>query len=316
MKYILRFLACFGLLICSYGQASAQYSNPILTAPHDVQGAALGQVSILADEMPIYSMPSLVLRQKEDKRLRLAYSFGLTPEARSKQVQYYHRLASAYRFKDSQALMLGVRYWQGAPTPYVNTTITTLGVVVPQDWTIDVSYAYAFIPVLRFSVGVSYLNTYSSQTSHSVMAHLGASYEGALSFLKQGEYLVGLSANNLGSKLYFGKEKKSVNTLPTYIEGAARLGCSPWLEHKIRLGMALRYYSTMSGAQAFVYQTGLEYQLRDIVALRLGGIYQEDNSQMTLGLGRDFGRISLSVAYSLHNYAQFNVLNAGLSLSL
>lgn len=315
MKHILSRAACLCFLLATVGKTYAQYSNPILTTPADVQGAALGHVAALSREMPLYSLPTLVF-DRANERPSLSYSFGVTPTKDRDHRQYFHALASSYRLGQQHAVMLGGRYWQGMPTLYANATGTKLGVVHPQDWTLDLAYAYAFSPKVKLSAGLSYLNTYSSQTSHSVMAHFGATTQGQLSILRDGAYLVGLSVRNLGTKMRYGKEGKSSNSLPTYVEGTGRVGCTPIQGDNLQLGMSLRYYTSISGAQAFVCQAGAEYQFRRLLSVRLGGIYQQDNSQMTLGVGKSFGTLDVSLAYSLHAYAQFNVLNMGLSLSL
>lgn len=317
MKYMLRFIACAGLLVSMWYRVDAQYSNPILTTSSDAQGAALAGLSTLSEQMPLYALPSLALTEgNKAEKLRLSYTLGLTPIGGQSHKQYLHSLAGTYRLQERHALMLGGRYWQGAPIEYIGATGSRLGRIHPQDFTIDIAYAYTLLPQVKVFAGVSYLNTYSSQTSHSVMGHAGLTYEGRVRFLEGGRYLLATSVRNLGSSLQYGKDKKTSSSLPTYFETAARLNFAPIVKHELQLGLGLRYYTSVLGEQAFVCQVATEYKLADILNLRLGGVYQADNSRMTLGLGKDLGRFNLHVAYSLHTYSEFNVLSTGLSFSL
>ncbi|MDO4707421.1 MAG: PorV/PorQ family protein [Porphyromonadaceae bacterium] len=316
MKYIQRYIASLGLLIITSSGAYSQYSNPILTSPVDAQGAALGHVSTLSGEMPLYTIPTLALDQANVNPIKLSYTLGLTPSKEHNHRQYLHSLASSHRLGKRHAVLLGARYWRGLPTPYTDVMGSKLGTIHPQDWTLDASYAYAMSSALKFSAGVSYLNAYSSQTSHSAMVHLTASYQGQLSFLREGQYLLVGSIRNVGSKMSYGRKRKSYNSLPTYIEGAGRIGLTPLQGHNLQIGIALRYYTSISGAQALVYQAGTEYRIQRLLALRLGGLYQQNNSQITMGLGKEFGPLDISLAYNLQTYSQFNILNIGLSLSL
>lgn len=317
MKYILQSIAFLWLLLGAIEQANAQYNNPILTAPADAQGAALGQHALMSEEMSLYTMPTTVLRQNTQRPLNVSYALGLVPTTRAEQRQYYHYLSSSYRWHKQHALLFGLRYWRGMPTIYSNGGATKLGTIYPQDWTIDIAYAYALNNRIKLSGGLSYLNTYNSQSSQSIMAHLQADYQGYLRFLKGGEFLLGASVRNMGTTMSFGKNKHSYNALPSYVEGAARISYIPLEQHKLQLGIALRYYTSILGRQALSVHSGAEYQLGHILSFRLGGIYQEDNSSVTMGLGRDFGPLRLSLAYSLHSYySAFNSFNMGLSLSL
>lgn len=313
MKYI-QYVVCLFCFIAFGKSGYAQYGNPILTTSFDGRGAALGQLAIFSEEAPLLSMPTLIFRQKTSHRLRLATTFALSSVADRAQRQYYHSISSAYRFRGHHAVLLGFRYWQGIPT-HLNAG-GKLGTIYPQDWSIDVAYAYALSSRVKLSLGLSYFNTYHSQSAQSLMTHISGHYEGGITWLNQGEYLFGLSVRNLGEKMSYGKQAKSSSPLPLYTEVSTRIGFNPIATHRLQVGMAMRYYPSMSGIQPLTYQAGAEYSIPHLFALRLGTMLQSGYSLMTFGAGKDLGKLQLSMSYTLHTYPQFNTLNMGLSVSL
>ena len=295
----------------------AQDNNPILNFGTDVRSAGMGDVILPHSGTPLlHSNPTHIFRQA-DNRLHAGYTFGITrketPQTRS---QSYQALSVGYRMGDNHAIFGGVRYWMGPETDYYNNIGIKMGTLYPADATIDLGYAYRTCSHFSVFSTLTYLNTYSSRTGHAFAVSVGANFSAKISALKSGAYGLTLSLSNVGTEIMYPKAKDIRKQLPSVVSVSSGMSMGAFGDHLLTIGGMYRFQFLPSAARVHTVSGGIEYAMPRIFSLRVGGKYEADNSHMTFGVGRKFGAFGIDLAYTMGMRPEFNLLRAGVTLSI
>lgn len=297
--------------------AYAQDNNPILNFGSDVRSAGMGDIVFPHSGNPlVHSNPSLIFMQQEGD-LHVGYSFGTTHKTADQgHIQTYHATSIGYRLGGRHAIFGGARYWRGPQTVYYNNIGTKMGEIYPADATVDLGYAFRVCSHFSVYGTLTYLNTYSSRTGHAFAMSLGAGHNAVISGLKSGSYGVGISLSNVGTDITYPKSKDSRSQLPSLLRVSSAMTMGALGDHLITLGATYGYRFLPAVARMHTVSGGGEYAMPRVISLRVGGQYERDNSHMTFGLGRKFGAFGVDLAYTMGMYPEFNLLRAGLTLSI
>lgn len=295
----------------------AQDSNPILSFGTDVRSAGMGDVILPhSGAALIHSNPTHIFRQKAGN-LHAGYTFGITrKETPQTRPQSYHALSVGCRLSRKHAIFGGVRYWLGPKTDYFNNIGTKMGELYPADATVDLGYAYRTCSHFSVFTTLTYLNTYSSRTGHAFGMSVGANFNGKISSLKSGAYGVTLSLANVGTNIMYPKAKDIRKQLPSVLGVSSGMSMGAFGDHLLTVGGMYRFQFLPSAARVHTLSGGVEYAMPSILSLRVGGQYEAGNSHMTFGVGRKFGAFGIDLAYSMGMIPEFNLLRAGLTLSI
>ena len=143
----------------------------------------------------------------------------------------------------------------------------------------------------------------ASATVHYISSKLGteaagSAYAADLGLMYQpGNFSLGLTATNLGSKIDYGY---GPYTLPAQIKLGAGYHFSLQEKHLLTAAVQAGYLIVNSGITAGI---GLEYSYNNLISLRVGGHYGNPEkgipSHLSAGLGFNFKGLTLNAAYLL-----------------
>lgn len=309
IKTIKRNVVLFTVFILVLTQSiKAQESSPLLWLPADTRSAGMGEIILPNTRSAmLYSSLGAIFLQKE--KMYANYSLAINPKSTELGRQQYHNMSVGYRFSQRNALFLGTRFWKSAP---VNIEIgSKVGKITSKDRSLDVGYAFALQDNLSLYTTVSYINSYNTATAHILLGNIGVSYNTGLLYLD-------LAINNIGTKYHYGKDSNNKISLPTSIRlsGDVAFGISE--NQTLNVGATINYNinNKKEYNNGLNGGLGVEYDIKNIVAIRTGATFINQNSRLTLGVGRRFGIYELNLAYNIGKYTEMNMLNAGLNINI
>ncbi|MDD7559841.1 MAG: PorV/PorQ family protein [Porphyromonas sp.] len=303
----LRYFATGIVVFLSFSaQAQQSASLPFLFTNPDVCTSALGDVTVMQDKgMSLYTDAYGLLSR--DGKIEARYSLGIQP-TKDFGAGYFNTLALGYRIADRHALMAGFRSMQAPKVPIVNQN-GTLGTLYPNDYSIDLGYAYLFMPQLSAMVRMSYLNSYVGAYAAGFSGSIALSWHDSYQNLK---YAVAGSVNNIGPKMNYKPTSEGVQ-LPTDFRLSAKVDLDLAEDHNLSVGAG---YSRIFMSQTNSLGIGVGYDWKKALHLRTGFVLASQNNYWTVGAGYDYKCVSLDLAYRHSGIQNLSWIGLGLGLNL
>lgn len=244
-----------------------------------------------------------------------AYTYGIYPKIDGHN-RMFHAVSAGYRFLEHHALMVGFRYFRENPIRKVGNDGIERKEIKPKDWSIDFAYALSFNENWSAYIGGSFIQSYISKTAYTGVGSIGVNYRNAVNVCgRNSQYLVGLSLNDVGGKIKYGKKGYSAD-VPTSVKLGGSIEFPINDHHQLTLALDTRYFMLPSDADAFTGGVGLEYRLFKMALFRTGYHWGDGNGYATLGAGCRLKSYELNVAYDIAKDSDFNFLRLGLSVNL
>ncbi|MDD7438015.1 MAG: PorV/PorQ family protein [Bacteroidales bacterium] len=303
----LRYLATSLVVLLSLSaQAQQSASLPFLFTNPDVRTSALGDVTVMQDKgMSLYTDAYGLLSR--DGKIEANYSLGIQP-TKDFGARYFNTLALGYKLADRHALMGGFRSMQ-APKISIVSQNGTLGTLYPSDYSLDLGYAYLFMPQLSAMVRMSYLNSYVGTYADGFSGSIALSWHDSCQSLK---YAVAGSVNNIGPKMNY-KPTSSSAQLPTDFRLSAKVDFDLAEDHDLSVGAG---YSRIFMSQTNTLGIGVDYDWKDALHLRTGFIHAPQNNYWTVGAGYDYKCISFDLSYRYSKIQNLSWIGFGLGFNL
>lgn len=301
--------SCCGIALS--GQSSRPL--PFLEVNPDVRTAAMGDAAMGGTRsMFLYTNPTAFFQN--DGKFYTSYAFGLYPEIAGSR-QTYHAISAGYKIFNRHALFAGFRYFSGLKVPRVGEDGIERKPVQPRDWAIDFAYAFNFSPHFSAYAGGAFIQSYNSKTAYTGSLTTGVYYHNSLQSFnnEKGSYSVGISLNNLGGKVKYGKNGTE-SDLPASVAAGGSVSLPVDESHKLNAALTMRYFILPSDAKAFTGGMGLEYEMFDIATLRTGYHWGNDNNYLTVGAGFNVKFVNIDAAYILARSKDFNLLRIGMNI--
>jgi hypothetical protein len=202
-------------------------------------------------------------------------------------------LSGYSRVGEKIALAAGFRYFNYPSQEIINGEGISAGSFSPKEYSISFGGAYLIAPSLSAAVNINYTSSSIGKESE------GSAVSGDISLMyKINKISLGLSANNIGSKVDYGYSKYN---LPMRIRVGA--GISELLandEHNIAANIEAGYLVEESSVFAGI---GAEYNYNKMLFFRLGGYYGDKQKAMppfaSIGVGFNIKGVVLNGAYLL-----------------
>ncbi len=261
----------------------------------DARNAGMGNVGMgEATGMYLYTNPTSFLMDST-KTVYGSYTLGLPPKMEDKQVMF-HSASVGYK-RGKQALFVGVRYFGGMEVVKMNSTGTKRTVIKPYDYSVDVTYARDLGNNLSAYITGSFIESYIGKTAYTGSGSAGIYYRNAFTFAhKNVTYNVGVGVYDLGGDVKYGKKSYKQPT-SVGIGGSFHLEDSP--NHNMGLYWSGRYFVLPAEASGFTGGLGMEYEMYNMLAVRVGYHMDKKNSMPTLGLGIKQNCFALNFAWQV-----------------
>ncbi len=190
------------------------------------------------------------------------------------------------------AISLGSRLFLYPAYDLSNPQGSVTGAFSPRELSVDLGYAYNISGSFSASATVHYISSKLGTEA------AGSAYAADLGLMYQpGNFSLGLTATNLGSKIDYGY---GPYTLPAQIKLGAGYHFSLQEKHLLTAAVQAGYLIVNSGITAGI---GLEYSYNNLISLRVGGHYGNPEkgipSHLSAGLGFNFKGLTLNAAYLL-----------------
>ncbi len=308
LNFILFFICCGTALFC---QSSRPL--PFLEVNPDVRTAGMGEAGMgVTRGMFLYTNPTAFFQNYGN--FYTSYAFGLYPKIADSR-QTYHAASAGYKIFSRHALFAGFRYFSGLEVPRVGEDGIERKPIRPRDWAIDFAYAFNFSPHFSAYAGGSFIQSYNSKTAYTGSFTMGVYYNNSLqSFNKEeGSYSVGISVNNLGGKVKYGKNGTE-SDLPASVAAGGSVSLPFNESHKLNASLTMRYFILPSDAKAFTGGMGLEYEMFNVAAIRTGYHLGNDNNYLTVGAGFKVKFVNIDAAYMVASSKDFNLFRIGMNI--
>ncbi len=269
-------------------------SLPFLEVSSDIRSAAMGGSTMgEARSAYLYTNPTSFLTSK--KHIYGSYSFGKYTAGELSRIQY-HTISGGYRLGTRHAFLLGSRYYKGLPT-LKEDEYGERKELKPMDYSIDLGYAYAFNENWSAYVIGSFIQSYVGKVAFTGGGSVGLYYRNAPTVGNTPiRYSVGLSADNIGGKVQYGK-----NGYKGKMPGSVALGGDIFamLTEKVEIGLSMthRLFFTPNNDSRYTGAIGLEADYMKKCFLRTGVQMMNENNAVTFGAGYRWNLITLDAAY-------------------
>lgn len=316
LKKILMLMVSLG---CSYwGYAQESRYLPFLEINPDVRAAAMGNSTMgEARGMYLYSNPTSLLNEECTKRIYSSYTFAFLPKINDDR-ERYHAFSAGLRLFDRHALMVGFRYIGGLSVNAVDANGNPRSAIKPNDWSIDLAYAFKFNDRWSAYLGGSFIQSKLDKSSYLMGANGGVYYKSQCNRCHRASYTLGLGFSNIG-----GATMKAKGISDLKMPGSVSAGGSMALpfnkNHRLNATLSTRYFMIPSSAATLTTSLGLEYELFDRVAVRTGYFMDGDvsaNNYFSMGVGLRCKFGSIDAAYAMKKNKDFNVIRLGVSFQM
>ena len=290
------------LVACMLPLAMFSQSGPeLLRVNPDARSAAMGDASLgRAERMYIYTNPSAIF--STDCRLDASVSFMGHAKFQGVDGRQWGTAAGlAGKVGCRHALFAGFRYVGGLKLEaFSEQHLDRHYTIRPQDYTIDLGYAYSFTPHWAAHAVLSYVNSQIGQMGETVAATVGVSRVDK--FKAGGRPCFAhttLRLANIGPKLTYG-QSTDVNLplelalgteLTTLLSGSWEAALAVGARHAFKAGQVRATTDVNLGAEALYKQW----------ALRAGTVLRTDDSpsMLTAGLGYEWRGFEMTAAWQM-----------------
>lgn len=283
--YICLILSVFAVIVPGFGQ-TAQF----LTVSPDSYSLSLGGTGVIspANAFAIYNNNAATALSPFKGAFAASYTMW-QPTTTDNQLM---SLSGFIKMGKRSAISLGSRLFLYPAYDLSNPQGSVTGAFNPRELSVDLGYAYNISGSFSASATVHYISSkMGPQAAGSAFAaDLGLMYQ-------PGNFSLGLTATNLGSKIDYGYGPYS---LPAQIKLGAGYRFSLQEKHLLTATVQAGYLIVNSGITAGI---GLEYSYNNLISLRVGGHYGNPEkgipSHLSAGLGFNFKGLTLNAAYLL-----------------
>lgn len=272
----------------------------VLESQPSVRATGMGYTALgLSSEMHLYTNPGALLFQDTDNAFNIGTSGELFPKTDVGRLAQFN-LASSYKLSERRAVLLGVRYQGGLVIPtYDEGKSATNGSIKPYDWVLDLGYTFLVTPSIAVFGQASYFVTAPYTKASGVAFGIGVGYHTEFQTgATVGKMTLGARLQDAGTAVRFD-QKGLRQPLPTSVELGGDYIQELATDHRLTFALSGRYF-TPKDAQLFLLGTGLEYQYKEMLAVRVG--YrggQKEMERFTVGAGAKYAGIQLNAAYSM-----------------
>ncbi len=299
-KILFAVIATLGLSVNTQAQ-----SLPILGLTGNARNASMGDVRLgEAKGMYIYTNPSSFVLDKEHKAY-VSSSLGRLPKADAQSPKF--GFASVGYRLGNHALMLGCRALDGIPFEQINSLGLKVKEIKPKDQTFDIAYATSVGKHFSGYAMLSVISTYNGYRRNVVAGSLGLFYRNE--FGKGINYTLGLSLNNLGQDLDYGRDV--VYKLPTTSRIGGSVNYTISENHSLGLHLEGAYLMYPKDKAEFTKSIGLEYNLYKHFSLRTGYHLEDGYNYYALGAGINFSDFVADFAYQKPTDGDILLLSLG-----
>lgn len=276
--------------LASFGQSSR--AVPLLEINPDARSAAMGGNQYGESRvMQLYSNATSLLYDPHLWSASFATQLYQKPEDSHIGRQKYYAVMAARRL-DKHAVQIGFRYLGGLDIPMTDNSS-----LKPADYTIDLGYAYRIDDHFSVAGSASLVHSKVVEEATTVAFNVAAYYRNSFGTEMPTNYVIGISGNNMGPDLDYGKKYKK-NNLPASFGGGGEISTGFSLNHKLSLSATAQYFCMPENASMFTFNTGIEYGFADMVFIRGGYRYAEhDYSSFAIGAGLDASIIRIDATY-------------------
>ncbi|MFA5227359.1 MAG: PorV/PorQ family protein [Bacteroidales bacterium] len=283
--YICLILSVFAVIVPGFGQ-TAQF----LTVSPDSYSLSLGGTGVIspANAFAIYNNNAATALSPFKGAFAASYTMW-QPTTTDNQLM---SLSGFIKMGKRSAISLGSRLFLYPAYDLSNPQGSVTGAFSPRELSVDLGYAYNISGSFSASATVHYISSKLGTEA------AGSAYAADLGLMYQpGNFSLGLTATNLGSKIDYGY---GPYTLPAQIKLGAGYHFSLQEKHLLTAAVQAGYLIVNSGITAGI---GLEYSYNNLISLRVGGHYGNPEkgipSHLSAGLGFNFKGLTLNAAYLL-----------------
>jgi hypothetical protein len=283
--YICLILSVFAVIVPGFGQ-TAQF----LTVSPDSYSLSLGGTGVIspANAFAIYNNNAATALSPFKGAFAASYTMW-QPTTTDNQLM---SLSGFIKMGKRSAISLGSRLFLYPAYDLSNPQGSVTGAFNPRELSVDLGYAYNISGSFSASATVHYISSKLGTEA------AGSAYAADLGLMYQpGNFSLGLTATNLGSKIDYGYGPYS---LPAQIKLGAGYRFSLQEKHLLTATVQAGYLIVNSGITAGI---GLEYSYNNLISLRVGGHYGDPEkgipSHLSAGLGFNFKGLTLNAAYLL-----------------
>ena len=283
--YICLILSVFAVIVPGFGQ-TAQF----LTVSPDSYSLSLGGTGVIspANAFAIYNNNAATALSPFKGAFAASYTMW-QPTTTDNQLM---SLSGFIKMGKRSAISLGSRLFLYPAYDLSNPQGSVTGAFNPRELSVDLGYAYNISGSFSASATVHYISAKLGTEA------AGSAYAADLGLMYQpGNFSLGLTATNLGSKIDYGYGPYS---LPAQIKLGAGYRFSLQEKHLLTATVQAGYLIVNSGITAGI---GLEYSYNNLISLRVGGHYGDPEkgipSHLSAGLGFNFKGLTLNAAYLL-----------------
>lgn len=304
------------MLGCGVAAQGQSASVPVLETTPSPRAAAMGGIPMQrTDAYHIYNNPAGLFSTDEKLHISAADEWTATTIDNGDGREHAVSVGAAYRLHPKHALMVGFRYLGGFKLYMLDSDET----LKPNDWTIDVGYAYNVAKDLSLFATAGVVQSDQGNKATAFTASVGAAYTASFSpstFMPNDLYL-SFRVADFGSKLKYGNQTTSY-ALPTSLQLGAEWHLAISDKVDAALSSGARYYCFTSDRQDFNYGVGAECGLFRTVYLRGGFQHTYQAEHVTMGVGVKWKMIGLDFTYrqKLNTDYGVNTLQCGVSVHL
>lgn len=264
---------------------------PMLEVNPDARAAAMGGNQYgEAQTMLTYANPTSILYDEKEWNVSAATQIYPSADDDVGRLMYYG--ASASRRFGIHGINVGFRYLGGYSVPMDNGKD-----LKPADWSVDLTYGIRLFDHFSVSVGASFIRSKILNEASTVAFNAAVFYRNSFKMGIDADYVVGVSAANMGPDLDYGKKYQKTK-LPANFGGGGELGLNLNEKNRLNISLAGQYYYLPENAKLFTGNIGAEYTFAKIVSLRAGYKYaQHDYSHLAFGAGVNYNIFRLSVTH-------------------
>ena len=281
----------------------------------DVRGVGMGNTGVASSANAFSLWRNAAKSVFADSKMEVGYSF--TPWLRELMSgSDMHVVGGDYNIDNKQGIMAGFRWFKHTEIELGEKVFT------PKDWSVDVGYTRKLTQELSLGVVARFVRSNMSMMDEDAIANavafdLGVYYQRKLSWSANSYWAIGLQASNFGTKIDYGygkydqPAKVSVGGMICHVFGEKHC-----LQGSLDIGNRVLPDSRWDGA------LGVEYRALNIISVRGGYHYGEENNRMqrygTLGCGVTLFHVQVDVAYIIPETDSFlkNTWQVALSVNL
>ena len=285
MKHIYTFLV---VSVLAAGNASFAQTAQFLTLSTDTRTLSMGGTGVVApaNAFSLYNNNAAAALSPGKGALAASYTLW-QPGATGSNLA---NLSGFLKIGKKSAFLIGSRFHLNSPYNITNEHGSITGTYRPMELSIDLGYAFKITETFSTAATLRYVISRMGEDASggAFAADLGVIY-------KPGNFSLGLTATNLGSKIDYGYGPYE---LPAQIRLGAGYGFHAGEKHFLCAAAQTGYLIKNSGFTAGI---GLEYVYNGMVSARLGGHYGDPEKgippHLSVGLGFTYRGLSLNAAY-------------------